>query len=79
MSGAELIGIVKREYPDIVSVMHSGYAPTDELTKAVRRENIFRFVCKTLTLEEDLKLVVRQAVDHYNLQSQREKMLAESG
>lgn len=79
MSGAELIRIVKREYPDIVSVMLSGYAPTDDLKKAVRQENIFKFVCKTLTLEDDLKPIVRQAVDHYNLRSQHDKMLVESG
>ena len=79
MSGAELIRIVKREYPDIVSVMLSGYTPTDELRKAIHQEEIFKFVCKTLTLEEDLKPVVRQAVDHYDLQSKHEKMLTESG
>ncbi|KPK37520.1 MAG: hypothetical protein AMJ65_14370 [Phycisphaerae bacterium SG8_4] len=78
MSGAELIRIVKREYPDIVSIMHSGYAPTDELRRAIHREKIFKFVCKTVTLEEDLKQVVRQAVDHYDLQSQHEKVLAKS-
>ncbi len=73
MSGAELIRIVKREYPHIVSVMLSGYAPTDDLTKAINQENIFKFVCKTLTLEDDLKPVVRQAVEHYDLQRQHER------
>ncbi len=79
MSGAELIRIVKQEYPHIVSIMLSGYAPTDDLKKAIQQENIFKFVCKTLTLEEDLKPVVRQAVDHYNLQRQQEEMLTQSG
>ncbi len=79
MSGAELVRIVKREYPDIVSIMLSGYAPTDDLEKAIQQENIFKFICKTLTLEEDLKPVVRQALDHHNIRSQHEKLLAESG
>lgn len=78
MSGAELIRIVKKEYPHIVSVMLSGYAPTAELMKVVEREGIFRFVSKTLTLEEDLKPVVRQALDHFNSQRRREVVAAES-
>lgn len=78
MSGAELIRIVKRQYPDILSIVLSGYAPTDDLKRAIDQENIFRFMCKTLTLEEDLKPVVRQAVEHHDSQSPYEKMLTES-
>lgn len=78
MSGAELIKIVKKEYPHIVSVMLSGYAPTEDLLKAIRQEDIFKFVSKTLTLEKDLKPVVRQALDHFDSQRQREAVATES-
>lgn len=68
MSGAELLAIVKKQYPDIVRMMLSGYAPTRHFTMAIDSEDIFKFICKTLALEEDLKAVVLQAIDHYNFQ-----------
>lgn len=73
MSGTELIEIVNKEYPHIVSIMLSGYAPNGDLLKAIHQEGIFRFVPKTLALDEDLKPAVQKAIDHFNLRKEREK------
>ena len=79
MSGTELIEIVSKEYPHIVTIILSGYAPNGDLLKAIHKEDIFRFVSKTLKLEEDLKPVVQQAIDHVNLRKEQEEMAVERG
>jgi len=79
MGGLELLKTVKQTYPRIVSVVLSGFAPTADLMSPVHQIEIFKFVCKSLKLEEHLKPAIRQAMNRYNLQSEHEDMLAESG
>jgi DNA-binding NtrC family response regulator len=79
MSGTELIKIVNREYPHVVSVVLSGYAKNDDIIKAVHQEGIFKFVSKTLTLEKDLKPIVQQAIDHFNARTEHKELVTNSG
>jgi len=78
MSGIELIRIVNEKYPHVVSVIHSGYAKNDDVIKAIHQEDIFKFVSKTLTLEKDLKPIVRQAIDHFNTQTEHKELVTNS-
>jgi len=79
MGGLELLKTVKQTYPRIVSVVLSGFAPTADLMSPVHQIEIFKFVCKSLKLEEHLKPAIRQAMNRYNLQSEHDDILAESG
>jgi DNA-binding NtrC family response regulator len=79
MDGAELLKIVTKEYPHIVKIVLSGYTNTTALTMAIHQEGVFRFIPKPWNLqeEEEFIAIVRQAIDHYNLQSEHAGMVSE--
>jgi len=73
MDGTELLRIVSKEYPHIVKMVLSGYSSTTDLTMAIHQEGVFKFIPKPWNLQEgqEFKAIVRCAVDHYNLQSEK--------
>jgi len=71
MTGLDLLRIVKQEYPHIVRVVLSGYTQITTLLTAINQGEIFRFITKPWKLEEEFKGVVRQAIEHYNLQNKQ--------
>ncbi len=79
MDGAELLKIVTKEYPHIVKMVLSGYTNTTTLTMAIHKEDVFRFIPKPWNFqeEEEFRAIIRQAIDHYNLQSEHAGMVAE--
>ena len=79
MDGLELLKTVKEMYPGIVSVVLSGFAPRADLMSPAHQVEVFKFVCKSLKLEEHLKPAIRQAVNRYNLQNEHADVPAESG
>jgi len=79
MDGLELLKIVKKEYPNIVSMVLSGYAQPANVMMAIYEVGVYRFISKPWTFDEDLRTVIRQAIDNYNLQSEHEDIVAELG
>ena len=79
MGGLELLKIVKKEYPNIVSMALSGYAQSAEIMMAMYEVGVYRFISKPWTFDDDLKKVVRRAIDSYNLKSEHEDMVEELG
>ena len=77
MSGLELLKIVEKEYPNIVSMVLSGYAQPSEAMMAMFEVGVYKFISKPWIFDEDLRTVVRQAIDNYNLQSEHEDIVAE--
>ena len=77
MDGLELLKIVKKEYPNIVSMVLSGYAQPANVMMAMYEVSVYRFISKPWTFDEDLRKVIRQAIDNYNLRSEHEDMAAE--
>jgi CheY-like chemotaxis protein len=75
MTGLELLRIVKKEYPHIIGMVLSGYEQDAALKKAVEQGEIFiRLITKPWKLgEADFEMLVRRAINHYNLQSGRER------
>ena len=73
MDGTELLKIVTKEYPRIVKMVLSGYSDTTNLTMAIHQEGVFEFIPKPWNLQEgqEFKAIIRDAIDHYNLQSER--------
>lgn len=72
VDGLELLETIRKMYPHIVGIVLSGYTEMATLQKAVNQGEIFKFVPKPWKLEGDFKKVVREAIDHYNLQSERD-------
>ncbi len=82
MGGLELLKIVKKKYPNIVSMVISGHTQSADIMMVLQQEGIYSFIAKSWTLagaiDEDVRTVIRQAIDHYNLQSEHEDMVKES-
>jgi len=77
MSGLELLRIIKEKYPKIVRLVLSGYTQVTTLLTAINQGEIFKFITKPWRLEEEFKSVLQQAVDYYNLRSERDELLKE--
>jgi two-component system response regulator HupR/HoxA len=72
MDGLELLETIRKKYPYIVGIVLSGYTEMATVQKAVNQGEIFRFIPKPWKLEGDFIKVVREAIDHYSLQSERD-------
>ncbi len=75
MSGLELLEIVKREYPYIIRLLFSAYTDIHTLLAAINQGEIFRFVAKPWGLDEELRTIIRQAIEHYELHSEYEMLM----
>ena len=77
MTGLELLKIVKEQYPQIVRIVLSGYTQATTLLTAINQGEIFRFITKPWKMEEDFKPAIRQAIEHYNRELERSRLVAE--
>ena len=77
MGGIELLKIVKKDYPNIVSMVISGYAQSANAMMVLSDLGVYKFIAKSWTFDENVKMEIRQALDHYNPQSKHEDMAAE--
>lgn len=79
MDGAELLKIVTKEYAHIVKMVLSGYTNIKDLTMTLQENEIFRFIPKPWNLEEgeDFRTIIRGAIEHYNLRSEKVGTAAE--
>ncbi len=75
MDGLELLKIVKTEHPYIIRMVLSGYTDMDTTLAAINEGEIFRFIAKPWELEGELKTAIRQAIEFYNLHSERELLM----
>lgn len=79
MDGLELLKTVGQEYPQIVKMVLSGYAQTSDLMTAIYQEGVFRFVPKPWKMQDDLRGLIRKALDQYELQKEHQAIAAEVG
>lgn len=70
MSGLDLLRIVKEKYPHIVRIVLSGYTQVTTLLTAINQGEIFRFITKPWKMEGEFKEILKQAVDHYRIQTE---------
>jgi len=72
MTGLELLRIVRKEHPHIIGMVLSGYKQDAALKTAVEQGEIFKVITKPWKLGDvDFEMLVRRAINHYNLQSGR--------
>lgn len=74
MNGAELLKNIVEHYPDTVRILLTGYTDLDALVGAVNGGRIYRYVSKPWETEE-LKAVVKQGIEHYELKEQNSLLL----
>lgn len=74
MNGLELLKIVKERYPDTVRIVLSGYTQLPQVLVTVNQGEIFKFVTKPWDLENEFKLIIREAIDYYNFKEEQRRM-----
>jgi len=74
MDGLTLLKIVKEKYPKTVRVVLSGFTQLSQMLVTINQGEIFKFVTKPWTTEQELLPVIKQSVDYYNLQIERETL-----
>ena len=68
MTGLELLRTVKKDYPDIIGMILTGYMQDTELRAAEENGEIFKLIPKPWKLTEKFEMLIQRAVDNYNLQ-----------
>lgn len=74
MSGTELLSLTATQYPDIIRIILTGYTDVEDLVEAINSGKVFKYVTKPWD-DEELKAVVRQAVDTHNVLKARTREL----
>ncbi|MCE5271665.1 response regulator [bacterium] len=74
LTGVQFLQKVKAMHPDTVRVILSGYADLSVMVEAINKGEIYRFLSKPWN-DEELRITIRQALDHYNLLKQRSSLL----
>jgi CheY-like chemotaxis protein len=69
MTGLELLRTIRKEYPNIIGIVLTGYELDAELQKAVDHREVFRLVAKPLwKLGGKFEKLILWSLDHSNLQ-----------
>ena len=69
MTGLELLRTIRKEYPNVIGMVLSGYEQDTELQTAVDQGEIFKLIPKPWKFGGvDFESLVRRAVNNYNLQ-----------
>ena len=71
MNGLELLRTIRKEYPDIIGMIFTGYIQDSELQTAVENGEIFKLIPKRWKLTESFGTLIQRAIDNYNLRSER--------
>jgi GAF domain-containing protein/class 3 adenylate cyclase/ActR/RegA family two-component response regulator len=74
MSGTEFLSLTATKYPDIIRIILTGYTDVEDLVEAINTGKVFKYVTKPWEAEE-LKTVVRQALDTHNVLKARTREL----
>lgn len=74
MSGTEFLSLTATQYPDIIRIILTGYTDVEDLVEAINSGKVFKYVTKPWEAEE-LKGVVRQALDTHNVLKARTREL----
>ena len=73
MSGAEFLAHVVKQWPETVRILLTGYADLPSAIDAVNKGHIFSY-CNKPWNNEELKLLVRSALEQKRLREERERL-----
>ncbi|MCY7282356.1 MAG: GAF domain-containing protein, partial [Cyanobacteria bacterium CAN_BIN43] len=74
MSGTEFLGLTATQYPDTIRIILTGYTDVGDLVEAINSGKVFKYVTKPWD-DDELKVVVRQAVDTHSVLKARTQEL----
>lgn len=73
MNGAQLLAAAAERWPDTVRILLTGYADMSSTIEAINLGRIHRYVSKPWD-DNELKLIVRDALDHRRLKLENQRM-----
>ncbi|HVH06203.1 MAG TPA: response regulator, partial [Myxococcota bacterium] len=76
MTGVEFLAKVYEKYPNTVRMILTGFADMDATIGAINDGHVYAYVTKPWD-QDELKQVVRRAVEHHRLACENERLLAE--
>ena len=76
MMGADFLARSRELAPDAVRLMLTGYSDIETATRAINEGEIYRFIGKPWD-DEDLKLILRDAVNRFGLEDANRRLTAE--
>jgi signal transduction histidine kinase len=76
MTGVEFLRRLRDLYPDTVRLLYTAFSDIKTVTEAINEGNVYRYITKPWE-EDELRLVLRQAAEHYDLVAERKRLLAQ--
>ncbi len=76
MTGVEFLKRLKDIRPDAVRLLFTAYADLGAVIDAINQGNVYRYLAKPWETEE-LRTVLRQAMDHHDLQAEKRRLVLE--
>jgi signal transduction histidine kinase len=76
MTGVEFLKRIKDTFPDTIRLLFTAYADLSAVTDAINQGNVYRYISKPLHPDE-LRGVLKQAVDQWQLQADRKRLIQE--
>ena len=73
MDGLKLLKTIKEKYPDTVKIVLTGYTQLQQVLATINQVDIFKFITKPWDMEEEFKIIIRQAVEYYNFLQENKK------
>ncbi len=75
MLGAEVLGVVREQYPSIVRILTTAYSDLESAIQAVNKGHIYQYVVKPWEIR-DLGMVLQRAADYFRVLTERNELLA---
>lgn len=76
MSGIEFLDAARKEKPDLVRIILTGYAEVNDLIEAINASKVHKYITKPWEPDE-LRMAVREALEKRELQRENERLAAE--
>jgi CheY-like chemotaxis protein len=76
MSGVEFVSEVWRRHPNTVRMILTGFSDMDAIIQAINDGHVYSYITKPWEPDQ-LKQVMKQAIEHYKLTVENERLLAD--
>lgn len=74
MDGLSFLKIVKENYPDVIKIVLSGFTQLPQILATINQVDIFKFITKPWSLENELKPILQQAIEFYDYKIESKRL-----
>ncbi|MBX9680192.1 MAG: hybrid sensor histidine kinase/response regulator [Gemmataceae bacterium] len=76
MTGVEFLRCLRNRHPEVIRLLFTAYSDWNAVIDAINEGHVYRYIAKPWQPDE-LKAVMRQACDYYDLHADRRRLLME--